>query len=588
MREVIKQSDLSLILQRIQDISMKLEILDKGQTVINTIYAYIIDGSFQIDSDSNMRRTCTLTLMPEKASHITLKPDSFLWLDKSVKISVGVRDIRTGQSIWYSQGYYYFKDASSNYDAVTNTLQLSCGDYMMILDGAKNGAMKALQTTIPAYEEVPETGKPTKHNTIRNAIIQTLEKTAGIKKHMIDDIGMSPGMPQHNEDWEDYRRKNPLWNAIPHDYDFAAGCSVFSILETLRDIYPGYEMYFDTDNTFICRMIPACYEDALILDNEYIQKILISEDFSVDMSAVRNVCEVWGKSHNVPPKYFSANISYANKTYHCAIEKFENYSAGNQLAITAPAANEDFCYLQVNELKAIPIRELTSGSFLSQGTLEPGKTYVFRINRLADENGDAYYAAYLLGQWMPHALNALVDGTVSREQHKTEAGELVPKYSEAYFRDVYQCDTVTLTVIPDSPFTVQKLGEILDVKSGGGFDDISADSDARDCAVFENWKNSRLPDSITITTRLIPFLDVNTKCSYRRSDQDITHQYIIKSLSHNFASGTTTWDMMRFYPSDNMTAKSKGTHQTLSDYPHRILGLYTHQQLQQLAGRTQY
>ena len=86
-------------------------------------------------------------------------------------------------------------------------------------------------------------------------------------------------------------------------------------------------------------------------------------------------------------------------------------------------------------------------------------------------------------------------------------------------------------------------------------------------AEYENWKNARLTDSITITTQLCPFADVNIKVAYRRKDTGEINQYIVKGLSHDLSAGTTNWTLMRFYPlySDADLANS-GTWEIASEY----------------------
>ena len=91
------------------------------------------------------------------------------------------------------------------------------------------------------------------------------------------------------------------------------------------------------------------------------------------------------------------------------------------------------------------------------------------------------------------------------------------------------------------------LGEILDVKTGGEFENIGSDSYAMARAEYENWVNARLTDNISITTKLCPFADVNIKVAYRRKDINVVNHYLVKSLSHDISGGTTTWTLMRFY-----------------------------------------
>ena len=80
-------------------------------------------------------------------------------------------------------------------------------------------------------------------------------------------------------------------------------------------------MFFDIhDNTFVCQMIPSCYDDDLFIDNDFIQKVLISEDMSVDMTTVRNVCEVWGEVFETD--FFTETCTYSNNIFSCNVDKF--------------------------------------------------------------------------------------------------------------------------------------------------------------------------------------------------------------------------------------------------------------------------
>ena len=130
---------------------------------------------------------------------------------------------------------------------------------------------------------------------------------------------------------------------------------------------------------------------------------------------------------------------------------------------------------------------------------------------------------------------------------------------------------------------MQKLGVILDVKTGNEYENITSDSLALSRAKYENWKNCRLTDNITITTSLLPFMDVNKKITYKPSDSDEVHQYITTSVSHDFSGNTTTIQMYRFYPLyQNIDPTKTGTHETISQYTHAELSAYTNSQLAQI------
>ena len=121
----------------------------------------------------------------------------------------------------------------------------------------------------------------------------------------------------------------------------------------------------------------------------------------------------------------------------------------------------------------------------------------------------------------------------------------------------------------------------MDVKTGGEYENITSDDLAVNRAIWENWKNCRLTDSITLSTKIAPFADVNVKVEYRPSNDDVDHQYIVKNVSHDWSGGTTSWTLMKFYPLYN-DENYGGTHEILSKYTHGTLARYTHSQMSNL------
>lgn len=285
-------------------------------------------------------------------------------------------DIRTKEYIYYPIGYYVYTNTSGSYDAATNQISITCSDYMSKLDGTKNGQIGALTTKIPAYEENEETGAVIKYNIIREAIVTVLRQLGGINNFMVDDVGEYKAFPQNNNNWQQYRNENPLWNTIPYDLEFSSGCTVLSILEKLRDLYPNYEMFFDEQNVFICRMIPSCYADDIIFSNDFMQRVYISENTNIDMTKVRNMCEVWGKV--IEADFYTEQCSYQSNIYHCSIEGYdENYYNGDKIAIKIPSRNSSNPKLNVNNLGMIDILDANTDTPISSNILEKDVVFCF-------------------------------------------------------------------------------------------------------------------------------------------------------------------------------------------------------------------
>ncbi|MCM1134371.1 MAG: DUF5048 domain-containing protein [Clostridium sp.] len=580
MADIITQEDLILVLSQSASpkLDLKVEVLDSAGKIIGTIYG-VVSGSMSINSESDIRRTANIVVQPTLTEHLKLTEDSLLWLNKDLRMFIGLYNCRTKQYKYYPLGYYVYTDTSGTYDAATNSLTINCADFMKKLDGTKNGQLGALIISYPAYKENEETGEPIEYNIIRNAVIETLEKLARITNHRVDDIGEYKGIPEYNDEWEKYREENVnIWNTIPFDQEFSAGCSVLSILTTFRDLYPNYEMFFDMENnTFICQLKPMCYEDDIFLDNAFIQKVLISENTSVDMTTVRNICEVWGKVIEVD--FYSEECSYADNTYTATIAGYEDdYFNGDSIGLKIPAANQAGAQININGFGSIGIYNEANEEPIKAGELKANNVYAFKIKKKRVDKQDVI-KAYLLGQWQVHAINVLTNGKKSGKFVTSSDGEEYELYSKEYFKKFYNCERVDFTIIANSPFTIEKLGEIPDIKISGEFENITSDDLAADRAKWENWKNCRLTDNITITTALLPFLDVNKKVSYRRSDSDREHQYIISSISHDFSGFTTTITMYRFYPLYEMLLKEAGTHKALSEFSHGVLSKYTHEEL---------
>ena len=555
----VNTRDLKILCQRPFHIRVKIDVYDEKRNIhLDQLECGIINATFSISAESDVRRTANLTVTPIKNKILKFEKDSIIWMNRIIKIQLGIYDNHYEKWNWYQQGVYVFANYGATYDATNNTLSLSLSDLWANLDGSRNGQIGGAETiSFPAYEEDLNTGEIIKYNYIRDAIYTTLVQLGRLDESNIqlDDIGEFKGMEQYNPDYMNYRNESsitvkdgsvmPTWNAIPYDQEFSVGSTVASILVTFRDLYPNYEMYFDEFGNFICQMIPSCLEDDVVFDSDFFDKVYISENTYATMTAVRNICEVWGKT--VDADFYTEECTYYSNCYSCNIQSYQSYSNGDILAVKIPSKNDNASNMNVNYIGAIPIYDENTEKPIQENVLESGKTYTFKIKKRRI-NGNEMVISYLLGQWQPHAVDILTNGNIPTEDYTTQDGVIIKKYSKEYFQKIYNCNTIHFTVIPNSPFCIEELGLLLDVKTGGEYENITSDSLALARAEYENWKNSRLTDSINITTKLCPFADVNIKVSYRRKDTGQINQYLVKSISHDPAGGTTSWTLMLFYP----------------------------------------
>lgn len=556
----ITNTDKYLVLQPIVQLRIRIEVLNTEDEIVDTIEGGIVSGTSSIDAESDIRRTCSLTILPIKKIRLTIGEDGIIWLNKKIHIYIGIKNVRTDEYTYWSQGIYVFMNSSATYDSTTNQIQLECSDQMAYLDGTRSGNLGQKEIDFPAYEEDETTGEPIKYNYIREAMITALTQLGRIKEYNIEWIGEAKAQPGYAKDWDylAYRETTLIPGtdgnmyyqcfAIPYDLEFTSDATVLSVLTEMRDLYENYEMYFDEDGVFCCKMIPSGDNDQIFFDNSFLSKILISEDTSIDFTEVKNVTEAWGQCFE-PDWYTDAGVTYANNTYTATIDGYTDddnnkYSNGDEFALLIPTTNSAGCYVNLNSLGAIQVYNENTEEPIEAGAMLANTVYDFKIKKRYDSSTKTnVIKAYLQGNWEVHAIEVLTDGTTG-ENYTSTSGVTAPVYSEAYFKTVYNCNNVHLTTIKDSPFTVQKLGVLLNVYTN---EDMTSDALGLEGAKQENYRTCRLTDNITITTKICPFADVNQKVKYKRSDKDVEEEYLVKKLDHDWSAGTTTWNLVRYY-----------------------------------------
>ena len=197
----------------------------------------------------------------------------------------------TGEIEYTNCGIYIIDAPSYNFDPATNTLTLSLLDLMAKLTGIRNGYMPGVPVVLSAGEN------------IRQTIIDTLA-LGGFTKYIVEEAP-SPG-------------------TIPNDLEFSQGATVYDLLAGLRDIYPNYEIFFDVNGVFYYKPIPTGVDDPVYIDDTVWKAIVTSEQIDVDFQNVKNVIEVYGRTHD--PAHFSTETTVADTTISLTIPDVTEYT----------------------------------------------------------------------------------------------------------------------------------------------------------------------------------------------------------------------------------------------------------------------
>lgn len=239
-------------------------------------------------------------------------------------------------------------------------------------------------------------------------------------------------------------------------------------------------------------------------------------------------------------------------TYSVILDGYpEDYRTSTRFGVKFSENSYTAQMMRINDLDALPIIDFSTKEPIGANYFDLNEIHVFQVVKIRISDDNYTHQIYYVGVAQAHAINVLTNGeTGPSVPYIDDQGieRYVMKYSEDYYKIFLNCRHVTFTLQPDSPFVVQKLGDRLDVKADGEFSNIRSDELAIERAEYENWKNTRLSDTVSITTKLMPFVEPNMKISYKKSGYNFVDDFIVQSVAHDFDQGTTTINMSTFYP----------------------------------------
>lgn len=507
------QNDINLMKQRQNTIAVTVRVLDRQFVPLGEVEGEVTSDNFTFDVDSDVRKSATITFVVKNNS-INIGEDKKLWINRYIQIILKKKEIRTGNYIEYNRGIYVLQDYTPTYSATDYSISLKCADMVCLYNGNIAGALKGQITRILKSElDKNEDGVAT----IRNAMLKVME-WAGIVKYKIG--AMNKEFP--------YER-----------LEYSASQTWWDMVVELRDLYPGWEAFFDVDGTFVCQPIPTAKDDIVVLDSDFWKPIVIDESITCDLFSIKNATKVWGKC--LECDRFSNSVTYdADTNTYTAnfsalpIESDGTISTGTILAIEEiSATNKENPKLKITN--TVSDETTTVGTYnilndsangLAAEKITKNSTYVFKYRRRQ---------IYLQGQWQIVAVCYLVASEPSDEIKKADAEREGTK-------------NIYYTVNPDSPFCREYIDERMQVLSSGDCDKIYSDEKAIERAEYENWQSARQTYSLNLNSIFVPFIYGNEKVEYTLKSTGETKNWIIKSMSGSWMSGTMSLSLSEFYP----------------------------------------
>lgn len=256
------QTDYDLVQMNTRNAKIKVELLNFNFQTISSLEGKTTSGSIEVDANSDIRRTCDLSLVAKDIDENMISEGGELWLDKYIKIYQGIDNPRdNNKTVWWNMGIFLINNPNTVYSAADHTISFEGLDLMAKLTGRRNGQLPAVATLVPAGSKIADVVK------------KTITQLGGFYNYIIEDEGLE----------------------VPYDIKMDMGATIYDLLAELRDLYSNWEMFFDVDGVFHWQKIPNGEKEAVVVNFNEIQPLIISDNVDIDFENVKNNIIVYGR-----------------------------------------------------------------------------------------------------------------------------------------------------------------------------------------------------------------------------------------------------------------------------------------------------
>ena len=256
------QTDYDLVQMNTRNAKIKVELLNFNFQTISSLEGKTTSGSIEVDANSDIRRTCNLSLVAKDIDKNMISEGGELWLDKYIKIYQGIDNPRdNNKTVWWNMGIFLINNPNTVYSAADHTISFEGLDLMAKLTGRRNGQLPAVATLVPAGSKIADVVK------------KTITQLGGFYNYIIEDEGLE----------------------VPYDIKMDMGATIYDLLSELRDLYSNWEMFFDVDGVFHWQKIPNGEKEAVVVNFNEIQPLIISDNVDIDFENVKNNIIVYGR-----------------------------------------------------------------------------------------------------------------------------------------------------------------------------------------------------------------------------------------------------------------------------------------------------
>lgn len=557
MSNALSQLQYNTAKQNVRNLSCKVQLLDYDYTVVDELSGVVISYSFSTSASSNIRRTGTISLTPYKQEeYYRIQQGSKIWMDKYIKIYMGIQDYHSGEYAWTNMGMFLINNPSQIVSSTNNTITLQLVDLMVNLTGARKGYLDGYQHQIPTGTNIEEA--------IRGILLK-----GGFTEC---DIEIEEG---------DYTETQ-------YDIKVDGDRALFDLLTAINEQNINYQMYFDVDGVFHYNRIPDGADEPIMVTDDLWDEVYISHQTDTPYDELKNHIIVLGKTHDVKNYCNEVTANAPTIAGTCStVKKMRNHI---KLGFTMPSNYETHGdpMFNLNGYGAYPIKypsgiipELKPDTYYVIKSQNYNKCYKNNCILTGAANATTYSYSHLSST--EHIVGAYIyefddkDGAIMFATKVTALDttnhiltvettldvEHAVTNKTYYLFYIYDVDSEAYWQFmgelqpraevqdnnPDSPWYVGgTVGDIKIVLCGGDYDNISTSDLALERAQWELYTRCKFYDNVTLNVVPIYWLDVNWLIEIKLPNEEQAY-YIIKNIeTGGGTTGVQSIQMTRFYP----------------------------------------
>lgn len=348
----LSQTEYQVHFQKSRELFTRISIYNSSMKKIDEIQGVVIDGNVSMKIDSPVRRTASIRLLIKDDSYL-LGENKRIWLDKFIKLEIGIKNVIDDSTVYFNLGYYCINSPKLRYDSVSKELNLELLDFACNLDGTLNGVLKN-KVIIPI-------------NTPISTAIKSVASSLGNVTNMNIESNTT---------------------LTPYEIDVELGDTVWSLLSKIQELYMDWDLYFNEDGYLVYEKIKNKINDTPVFvfeENNYDIKQSIDVDYKIDN--VKNSIYVYGmvNSDKSQIKYTLQNTNsdspfciskLGEKVLTVNDEKIQSVESAKARATYELIKHNNFCetinlscvplyFLKVNQVVEISVSDIEiSGKYL--------------------------------------------------------------------------------------------------------------------------------------------------------------------------------------------------------------------------------